>query len=108
VGRVKPLAVKLGMPWLSWHVFRHTCATLTKTFGMLDVDRRVLMGHSDATMTDRYTHEDVERMRAVVERIAAAVTTSIAEPGNVIQITLKVAKNENFDSQLTVTVGATR
>jgi len=50
----------------------------------------------------------VERMRAVVERIAAAVTTSIAEPGNVIQITLKVAKNENFDSQLTVTVGATR
>jgi integrase len=70
---LKPMAVKLGMPWLSSHVFRHTCATLTKSVGMLDVDRRVLMGHADGTMTDRYTHEDFERMRRGVELVATEI-----------------------------------
>jgi integrase len=25
---IKPVAKELGMPWLSWHVFRHTHASL--------------------------------------------------------------------------------
>ena len=84
------------MPWLSWHIMRHTCATLTKTFGMLDVDRRALMGHADEYMTDRYTHEDFERMRALIELIAMEVTkvpkrdepeSGTAARANVISIT---------------------
>jgi integrase len=104
---VKRLAAELGMPWRSWNVFRHTCGTLTKTFRMLDVDRKALMGHSDAIMTDRYTHEDFERMRAVIEQIASAVTMPIIDPGNVIQIRRKPAKSGNSDSQSTAT-GAQR
>jgi integrase len=71
---LKPIANALNMPWLSLHVFRHTCGTLTKSYGMIDVDRRVLMGHADENMTDRYTHEDFERMRSKIEMIAAEVT----------------------------------
>lgn len=72
---MKPLAEEIGLKWLSWHVLRHTCATLTKTFGMIEPDRQVLMGHAPQTMTDRYTHEDWERMRASVEKIAAEITS---------------------------------
>jgi integrase len=94
---LKPLAVNLAMPWLSSHVFRHTCATLTKSLGMLDVDRRVLMGHADGNMTDRYTHEDFERMRRAVELVATEITKApktddpdatadVAPRSNVIEI----------------------
>ena len=35
LGRIiKPVAITLGMPWLSWHVFRHTHATLGEEIGM--------------------------------------------------------------------------
>lgn len=71
---IKPLAKTLGMPWLSPHVFRHTCATLTKTYGMLDVDRKALMGHSNETQTAHYTHEDLERMRIGVQKVADEIT----------------------------------
>jgi integrase len=71
---LKPKAVALAMPWLSPHVLRHTFATLTKDLGMAYMDREYLMGHSPASMTDRYTHEDWERMRGRVEELAAEVT----------------------------------
>ncbi len=44
------------MPWLSWHVFRHTHATLGEP-----------MGHGDVRMTLHYTHGDLERRRADIE-----------------------------------------
>lgn len=71
---MKPLAKTIGLDWISWHIFRHTCATLTKTFGMLEPDRQSLMGHAPRNMTESYTHEDFERMREVIEIIAAQVT----------------------------------
>jgi Phage integrase family len=67
---LKPIGTALDMPWLSWHVFRHTHSTLTKTLEMHVNDRMALMGHASAEMTDRYTHEDRERMRAGVETIS--------------------------------------
>lgn len=70
---LKKLAVSVDLPWLSWHVFRHTCATLAKNAGMFEPDRQVLMGHAPRTMTDRYTHEDWSRLRAKIEEIAADV-----------------------------------
>ena len=32
------------MPWLSWHVFRHTHATLGEQIGMALSDRQAQMG----------------------------------------------------------------
>lgn len=90
---LKPLAEKLGMPWMSPHCWRHTCASLTKTFGMLDVDRRTLMGHADQFQTDRYTSSDWERMRVGIEQVAAEITKppkgegeAASKPRNVVGI----------------------
>jgi integrase len=73
---LKPAARELGMPWLSFHVFRHTCATLSYGLHMLDIDRRALMGHADRSMTDHYTHGDYERMRAAVELLANEIISA--------------------------------
>jgi integrase len=64
---VKPVGVKLGMPWLSWHVFRHTHATLGEQIGMSLSDRQAQLGHGDVRMRLHYTHSDLERRRAAVE-----------------------------------------
>jgi hypothetical protein len=88
------------MPWVSWHVFRHTHSTLTKTVDMHVNDRMALMGHASAEMTDRYTHDDRERMRAGVE----AISRRIWKPetaANVIDITtIRHGKKKNSGNQL--------
>jgi integrase len=66
---LKPVGRKLGMPWLSWHVFRHTHATLGEQIGMALSDRQAQMGHGDVRMTLHYTHSDLERRRASIEAI---------------------------------------
>lgn len=64
---VKPVAKELGMPWVSWHVFRHTHATLGEQIGMALSDRQAQLGHGDVRMTLHYTHADIERRRAGIE-----------------------------------------
>jgi integrase len=108
---LKPRAIELNMPWLSWNVMRHTCATLLKDLGMNYVDRRALMGHSDETMTDRYTHGDGERMRAGVELLASEITkpptknepeATGASRANVVEIRKPIrAAGNNSDQELT-------
>jgi len=71
---LKPIAVQLGMPWLSWHVFRHTHATLGEQIGMALSDRQAQMGHGDVRMTMHYTHSDLERRRAGVEAMSERLT----------------------------------
>src|SRR5665213_1046665 len=78
---IKPIAVKLGMPWLSWHVFRHTHATLGEQIGMTLSDRQAQMGHGDIRMTMHYTHSDLERRRAGIEAMSERLTVSLAEAG---------------------------
>jgi integrase len=68
LGRVlKPAGEKLGIVWLSWHVFRHTHATLGEQIGMALSDRQAQMGHGDARMTMHYTHSDLDRRRQSIE-----------------------------------------
>jgi len=67
---LKPVGEKLGMPWLSWHVFRHSHSTFGEQIGMALSDRQAQMGHSDVGMTLHYTHSDLERRRAAIETIA--------------------------------------
>jgi integrase len=61
------------LSWVTWHMFRHTHATLTKMQGAGAHDRRALTGHRSFEMLDHYTHQDYERMREIVE----GVTTKI-------------------------------
>jgi integrase len=69
--QVKPAAKLLGVPWLSWHVFRHTHATLGEQIGMALSDRQAQMGHGDVRMTMHlhYTHSDLARRRAAIENM---------------------------------------
>jgi integrase len=71
---IKPVAMKLGIPWLSWHVFRHTHATLGEQIGMALSDRQAQMGHGDVRMTMHYTHSDMERRRVGVEAMSEKLT----------------------------------
>ena len=48
---LKLIGRKLGMPWLSWHVFRHSHSTFGEQIGMALSDRQAQMGHSDVKMT---------------------------------------------------------
>src|SRR5439155_16658418 len=66
----KPAGRQLGIPWLSWHVFRHTHATLGEQIGMALSDRQAQMGHGDIRMTLHYTHSDLDRRRAAVETMS--------------------------------------
>ena len=64
---LKPAGKALGMPWLSWHCFRHTHSTLGEQLGMALSDRQAQMGHGDVRMTMHYTHSDLERRRTAIE-----------------------------------------
>jgi integrase len=66
---LKPAAERLGMPWVGWHVFRHTHATLGEQIGMALSDRQAQMGHGDVRMTLHYTHSGLNRRRVAVEAI---------------------------------------
>ena len=59
-----------GTPWLSWHVFRHTHATLGEQIGRALSDRQAQMGHGDVRMTLHYTHSDLNRRRQAIEAMS--------------------------------------
>jgi integrase len=67
---LKPAGSTLGIPWLSWHVFRHTHATLGEQIGMALSDRQAQMGHGDVRMTMHHTHSDLDRRRKGIEDIS--------------------------------------
>jgi site-specific recombinase XerD len=68
--QLKPIGCKLGMPWLSWHVFRRTHTTLGEARGVALSDRRAVMGHAGTEMTLHYTIGDAERYREKYGEIA--------------------------------------
>ena len=67
---LEPAGAQLGIPWLSWHVFRHTHATLGEQIGMALSDRQAQMGHGDVRMTLHYTHSDLARQRQAIEAMS--------------------------------------
>ena len=69
----QPLRKKLGIPWLHWHCFRNTFATLGEQLGVALSDRQAQMGHGTVWMTQEYTVSEVERRRAGSERIARRI-----------------------------------
>jgi integrase len=75
---IRPLGVRLNLPWLSFHTFRYTYATLSEQLGVSLSDRQAQMGHGVVWMTQQYTVSDIERRRAGVAHIADAIAASIA------------------------------
>jgi len=81
---LKPAGKQLEIPWLSWHVFRHTHATLGEQIGMALSDRQAQMGHGDVRMTLHYTHSDMDRRRQAIEAMSdRLIGESAASSGSV-------------------------
>jgi integrase len=78
---IKPTAVKLKMPWMGWHVFRHTHSTLAEDLGMALSDRQAQMGHGDPGMTMHYTHSDLDRRRRTIDLMGDRLTGHVAASG---------------------------
>ncbi|HUQ94998.1 MAG TPA: tyrosine-type recombinase/integrase [Bryobacteraceae bacterium] len=80
---LKPVGRALGMPWLSWHVFRRTTATIADQLGMGTADRKALLGHGTDAMASHYVQgADRGRQRELVEQIAAKL---FEETGGLVQ-----------------------
>lgn len=93
---IKPVAVRLNMPWIGWHVFRHTHSTLAEDLGMALSDRQAQMGHGDYHMTMHYTHSDLNRRRQTLDlmadRLVGHSTENGPEPQSGVSLTLNDTK----------------
>ena len=69
--KLKPVARELGMPWVSWHTFRHTASTLAEGAGIAESDRMQILGQSSGEINRLYTHASLERSREGMERMMA-------------------------------------
>lgn len=62
----KPLMVKLKMPDYTPYYCRHTCATMMRAAGIDEDIRKLILGHANGDITDRYTHHpDIMLIKAM-------------------------------------------
>jgi integrase len=72
---LKPAGRKIGAPWLSWHTFRRTHATLLQLAGGSAKDAQEQLGHSKLSTTlEIYTFPVPAHQRAAVESLSRLVT----------------------------------
>jgi integrase len=72
---LKPLVKAKGLPWVSWHSFRHTNASLADQVGLTVVERKKVLGHADDRMAMHYSHADLDLVRERMELMAARLVT---------------------------------
>lgn len=60
---LKPAAKKAGVPWVSWHTFRHSLSALSTQ------DLRELLGHTSNSTTRIYRHPEPDRLRGELEKM---------------------------------------
>lgn len=78
---LKPVGAGLGMPWLSWHVFRRTHATLLQVAGASLKDAQTQLGHSKMSTTlEVYTIPIPAHLREAVENLSRLVTNGDESP----------------------------
>lgn len=82
---LKPIGAKLGMPWLGWHAFRHTHATLIRQEAMSPADQMAMLGHGDIRMTMQYGEQDLDRRRGVVARLSERLDEKPAQAAGTVQ-----------------------
>ena len=68
---LKQIGMKLGLPWLGWHVFRHTHASWVRQEAASPADQMAMLGHTDIRVTMMYGQQDLGRRRAVIEKMSA-------------------------------------
>ena len=56
---------------LSFHSLRHTATTLLKSAGVSDGIARAIVGHQSATVSQKYTHLDLETIRQAIAKMPA-------------------------------------
>ena len=72
---LKPAARQIGVPWVSWHTFRRTHATLLQLAGGSAKDAQAQLGHAQITTTlGIYTIPVPAHQRAAVEKLSQLVT----------------------------------
>jgi integrase len=84
---LKPIGKNLGMPWLGWHVFRHTNASwIRQDKETSPSDQMAMLGHSDIRMTMQYGEQDLGRRRGIVSRMGEKLAEkSAGAAGGVVQ-----------------------
>lgn len=68
---LKPLVKTLGLPWVSWHTFRRTTATLMDQQGLSMAERQKVMGHTTVAMMQHYTRPELENIRKKMAGMAS-------------------------------------
>lgn len=58
-----------GVPWVGFHTFRHTAATLADQAGLSVTERQRILGHATAEMTLAYSHAEHEGSRSRIENM---------------------------------------
>ncbi len=72
---LKPAGKLIGAPWISWHTFRRTHATLLQLAGGSAKDAQAQLGHSQITTTlGIYTIPVPAHQREAVEKLSQLVT----------------------------------
>ena len=75
---LQPACVKLSLPVISWHSFRHTHATLLGEVGESLRTAQAILGHSDLETTlNVYTHAIPESQKRAVEKVAELLFPSV-------------------------------
>ena len=59
------------LPWLHWHTFRHTHATILRSAGVPMAHIQAFLGHVDARTTARYAHAVTSEMRDALGAFAS-------------------------------------
>jgi integrase len=99
---LKPIGVKLGMPWLGWHVFRHTYTSWVRQEAASPADQMAMLGHSDIQMTIHYGQQDLDRRRLIVEQMSAKLTFKRkidCRSGRKRSMTLSGPRNRTYSGQ---------
>lgn len=65
---IRRIRKRAGVPWLTWHSFRHTFATNLRNRGIAMAHIQALLGHVDMRTTQRYAHVVTD---ALVDAMAA-------------------------------------
>jgi integrase len=72
---LKPAGRKIGAPWLNWHTFRRTHATLLQFVGGSLKDAQAQLGHSKLSTTlDFYTFAIPAHQREAVQKLGELLT----------------------------------
>ncbi|MBZ5541944.1 MAG: tyrosine-type recombinase/integrase [Acidobacteriia bacterium] len=73
-----PACDRIKQPHVSWHLFRHTHATLLAEVGESIKTAQALLGHSDLGPTlNTYSHAIPKSQRRAVERVAGVLFSSV-------------------------------